>query len=163
MISYLMSRFLSLIFILWFLPLTSMHSYSLPVDSPSSSMEGCGGALSVSGLLVHPAVWSKETDLAVWPKDGLPLKCTRNIIVKEVCITKMKLDRNTFELNHCLGYLVALLSFRGSLSFSLVLFNDPVKTVGTVPAPNEICLRSSLTEGSGFLSGFRLLTSGSCK
>ena len=46
------------------------------------------------------------------------------------------------------------------LSFlSDFLFNEAVNADGTVSVPNEICLRSCLTVGSGFLSGFRLLTS----
>ena len=54
---------------------------------------------------------------------------------------------------------LALLSF-----FSADLFIDPVKTDGTVVAPNEICLRSSRTDGSGFLSiALRLRTSPSYK
>ena len=41
---------------------------------------------------------------------------------------------------------------------------DPVNTEGTVVAPKEICLRNSLTDGSGFLSGgLRLRTSASYK
>ena len=46
--------------------------------------------------------------------------------------------------------------------FSAFFLMDPVNTEGTVVAPKEICLRSSLTDGSGFLSGgLRLLTSAS--
>ena len=112
----------------------------------------------VSGLLLI-ADWSKEYDCPVCPNVGCPLKeeweCNlSNDWVNDLYTTKWK----TYNIIWNIHYL-ALLSF-----FSADLFIDPVKTDGTVVAPKEICLRSSRTDGSGFLSmALRLRTSPSYK